>query len=66
MIFNATRASGCEGIKVTAITVAPRRFTGYKYSFCLALLTISHTFTFLLRIFPSPSSPNHNRRPEEN
>jgi hypothetical protein len=48
MIFNAARASGRDGIEMTPIIVASRCFTGYKYSFHLALIAISHSSLLLL------------------
>jgi hypothetical protein len=38
---------------MTPIVVAPRRFTGYKYSFCPTSLPIRHFFTFSSRVSPS-------------
>jgi hypothetical protein len=38
----------------------------YKYLIHFTLITISHSFTFLLRVFLSPSSLSHNGRQEGN
>jgi hypothetical protein len=51
MVFNMTRSSVCTGNETMPIAVVLRRFTGYKYSFCQALPSISHYFTFFLRVF---------------
>jgi hypothetical protein len=48
MVFNAACVSGHMGIEMMPITIASPRFTGYKYSFHLALIAISHSFTFCL------------------
>jgi hypothetical protein len=48
MVFNVARAIGHVGIEMMPITVAVRCFTGYKYTFRLALIAISHSFTYLL------------------
>jgi hypothetical protein len=42
MVLEAAHLSGCAGVESTPITVAARRFTGYKYFIRLALITISH------------------------
>jgi hypothetical protein len=38
----------------------------YKYLICLALITVSHSFAFSLRVFLSSSSISHNERQEGN
>jgi hypothetical protein len=47
-------SSGCMGIEMTPIAIASRCFTGYKYSFRLAPLSIQHFFTFSSRVFSLP------------
>jgi hypothetical protein len=66
MVFNAARVSGCAGNEMMLITIASRCLTGYKYSFRLALIAISHSFTFSLRVLLSPSSLNQHGRQEGN
>jgi hypothetical protein len=43
-VLETTHLSGCAGIETTSVTIAPRRFPGYKYPLRLALITISHSF----------------------
>jgi hypothetical protein len=40
MVHEAMHLSGCTGIKSTPVTIMARRFSGYKYSLRLALITI--------------------------
>jgi hypothetical protein len=54
MVFNTMCSSVCAGNEMTPIVVAPQCLTGYKYSSRQAPQSISHFFSFSLRVF-SPS-----------
>jgi hypothetical protein len=43
-VIKMTHSSGREGTKTTSVTIAKRRFTGYKYLIRLVLTTISQFF----------------------
>jgi hypothetical protein len=55
LVLEMMHSIECAGIKTTLITIAPRHFMDYIYLLRLALISISHFFTFSLRVFLSLS-----------